>query len=464
MRLNFDINLEQQQKLLITPELRQAIAILQMSAPELEEYIEQEMEQNPFLEVEEDTGSKEGDNGDSVDENRQREDMAEWLEYFTDRSDLGITSHQKEEKPYESTASNSITLQEHLRLQLHLAVDDPLDLRVGEYLVGCIDDRGYLVVSVDEAASALAVPPVEVTRLLKLIQGFDPVGVGARDIRETLLLQLQQQEQTNPLLIKLINDHLPDIATGKLKSVARELGISVLEVQDMCDLIRTLNPHPGNQYSSESETRYIIPDIIVDKVNGQYVVTLNDSRIPTMRVNNLYQGLLKDPSQFSDNEQKYMEDRLSSAMWLIKSIEHRKVTLYRVVSCIVEMQKDFLDHGIRCLKPMTLKQVAEKVEVHESTISRATNNKYVQTPRGVFELKFFFSSSLKGQELDEMVSARSTKRLIQDIVEAEDRLNPLSDQQICDMLAAQGITCSRRTVAKYRAELGIASGSSRKRY
>jgi len=464
LRLNFEINLEQQQKLMITPELRQAIAILQMSAPELEEYIDQEMEQNPFLELEEEPSLKEGENVSADDEPGQREEIAEWIEYFTDRSDLGVAPQRGEERPHDRSTSTSITLQEHLCLQLHLAVDNPVDLRIGEYLVGCIDDRGFLAISVDEAAGALAVPAVQITKLLKMIQGFDPVGVGARDIKETLILQLKYRGQDTPLLVDLINNHLPDIATGKLKTVARALGITVLEAQDMCDIIRTLNPSPGNQYGGENETRYIVPDIIVDKINGQYVVTLNDYRVPTLHVNNLYQGLLKNPAQFSTEEQKYMEDRLASAIWLIKSIEHRKVTLYRVVSCIVEMQKDFLDHGIRYLKPMTLKQVAEKVEVHESTISRATTNKYVQTPRGVFELKFFFSSSLKGQELDETVSARSTKRLLQEIVEAEDRANPLSDQQICDLLSGQGITCSRRTVAKYRAELGIASGSSRKRY
>ncbi|MGE5453651.1 MAG: RNA polymerase factor sigma-54 [Methylocystaceae bacterium] len=464
MRLNYEINLQQQQKLLITPELRQAIAILLMSAPELEEYIDQEMEQNPFLEQLEESSSQEGEKAENVDDFGPREEVAEWAEYFLDRSDLGMTSQSREDRTYESTTSTSTTLQDHLNQQLRWVIENPLELRIGEYLVGCIDDRGYLAITLDEAALVLAVSELEVAKVLKIIQGFDPVGVGARDIRETMSIQLGHRGLDNPSLFILINEHLSDIAVGKLKPVAKALGISILELQDMCDLIKTLNPHPGNEFGGRDETRYIVPDIIVENINGEYIVSLNDNRVPGLRVNHLYQELLKHPSQFSHDEQKYMEDRLASAIWLIKSIEHRKLTLYRVVSCIVEMQKDFLDHGIHYLKPMTLKQVAEKVEVHESTVSRATTNKYVQTPRGVFELKFFFSSSLKGQDLEENVSARSTKRLISEIVESEDRVNPFSDQQICDLLLGQGITCSRRTVAKYRAELKIPQVTSRRRY
>ncbi|MGE5379718.1 MAG: RNA polymerase factor sigma-54 [Methylocystaceae bacterium] len=464
MRLNYEINLEQQQKLLITPELRQAIAILQMSAPELEEYIDQEMEQNPFLELSEENSSKEEVNTDSGEEPAQLEEMADWVEYFSDRSDLGFSNPTGEEKSGASMAATGNTLQEYLLLQLHLAINSPEDQRIGEYLIGCIDDRGYLAVTVEEIALALAVPSETVSDVLKLVQGFDPAGVGARDIKETLTLQLKAQGKATPLLLELINKYLPEVAVNKLKSVARALGITVHEVQNLCDQLRTLNPHPGNQFSGGDEPRYIVPDILVDKIDDQYVVSLNDYRVPGLRVNQLYQGLLKNPQQFSRDEQKYMEDRLASAIWLIKSIEHRKLTLFRVASCLVEMQKDFLDHGIKYLKPLTLKQVADRVEVHESTISRATTNKYIQTPRGVFELKFFFSSSLKGQDLDETVSARATKRLIQELIEAEDRANPLSDKQIADLLQEQGVTCSRRTVAKYRAEMGIAQGSARKRY
>jgi RNA polymerase sigma-54 factor len=349
-------------------------------------------------------------------------------------------------------------------LQLHLTVSGSENIRVGEFLVGCIDERGYLCVSLEEAQETLKVGPEIVEKVLKAIQTFEPYGVGARDLKECLLIQLRLLNKDMPLAETIINDHLDDLAQGHIKQIAARLGIGIHETQDVCNIIRTLDPKPGRQYGSADEVRYLLPDIIVEKINGEYVVSVNDGQSPHLFLNKFYQDILKAPESYSKDAKKYLEEKLSSALWLIKSIEHRRLTLYHVVSRIVEIQRDFLDYGINYLKPLTLKQVAEKVQVHESTISRAIANKSVQTPQGVFELKYFFSSGVRTMDEEGLVSARSIKSILRELIEGEESANPLSDQQICDTLAGKGINCSRRTVAKYRTELGIPRASARRRY
>lgn len=461
MRLTHDVFLEQQQKLVMTPELRQAIAILQMSTLELNDYIQQELEENPFLEV------KEAD--DSFEQERQNEDLdkakiEEWLEYFNDR-DIGYSQHDREEqKTFENFLTKRPTLYEHLEFQLHLASKKEDELVIGHFIIGSIDNNGYLGIGVEEIAAQLNATAARVQEVLELIQSFHPHGVGARDLSECLLLQLRHFGKDDLLVREIIANHLPDLAKGRLNKIAQTLGITVCQVQKTCDLIRTLDPRPGLQYSNDSEIKYIIPDVIVQELDGEYIIIINDSHFPRLVVNQLYENVMRQPNAFAADIKKYMEERMGAAVWLIKSIEQRRITLYKVARCIVDIQKEFLSKGVEYMKPLNLKQVADLVEVHESTVSRATNNKYIQTPQGIFELKYFFSSGVESVTSTEKVSSKSIKHMIEELINNEDTTQPLSDQAIVEMLKEKGLRISRRTVAKYRQEMGIMSTLSRKRY
>ena len=461
MRLTHDVFLEQQQKLLMTPELRQAIAILQMSTLELSEYVQRELEENPFLEEREEpaeTGERDNDSSDNT-------KMEEWVEYFHDR-DIGYSPREKkdEEKSFENFLTRRPSLYEHLEFQLHIASKKEDDLAIGNYLIGSIDNNGYLCVDLDEVAIKLNVPREKVDEALELIQSFHPHGVGARDLAECLLLQLRHYGKESQLAWDIINNHLGDLGRGKLNKIAQVLAVPVQEVQDIGDLIRTLDPRPGLQYSNSDEIKYILPDVFVEKVEGEYIVIVNDFNFPRLIINQVYESILRQPNAFPQDARKYLEDKMGSAIWIIRSIEQRRMTLYKVARCIVDIQSDFLDRGVEYLKPLNLKQVADIVEVHESTVSRATTNKYIQTPQGLFELKYFFSTGVESFHGSQKISSKSIKYMLEEIVAAEDPTKPLSDDAIAKMLNKKGIRISRRTVAKYRQELGILSTMARKRY
>lgn len=462
MKLTHDIFLEQQQKLLMTPELRQAIAMLQMSTLELGEYMQKELEENPFLEEKEPE-----DNYESLSEENAAElsdkNTEDWLEYFHDR-DIGISIADSEEKSFDNFLSKTPSLYEHLQFQLHMSARDDQEMVIGNYLIGNIDANGYLTVTVEEVAEATDTEIDRVQTALNIIQSFHPHGVGARDLAECLLIQLELYGKDDPIATAIVEEHLNDLARGRMNKIAQDLGISVQQVQEVCDFIRTLDPKPGRQYSSGDDVKYIIADIIVEKVDGEYVVIVNDSGYPRLIINRMYENMMRAPESFTPETRKYLEGKMGSAVWLIKSIEQRRLTLYKVARCIVDIQKEFLDKGIKYIKPLNLKQVADMIEVHESTVSRATSNKYIQTPQGLFELKFFFSSGVNSYATSEKVSSKSIKKQIQEIIENEDSSNPLSDQQIVEMLKEKTIRISRRTVAKYRMELGIQSTVARKRY
>lgn len=461
MRLIHDVHLEQQQKLLITPELRQAIAILQMSSLELSEYLQQEMDENPVLELREEDESPEGDIVGEV-EDESLPDV-EWWEYFLDRSDLGYTGGYEQEKHYDQHKAVAPTLHEHLQFQLHIALNREEDLRIGSFLIGSIDDNGYLRISLEEAAASLETSVVRVAEILKVIQSFEPHGVGARDLAECLLIQLTHTGRLCPRVERIVRSYLGDLARGRLAKIAATMKMNVVEVQDIADLIRTLDPKPGRQYASGGDVRYLVPDVTVEKVNDEYVILVNDGNSPRLIISPVYQEMLRQPGLYNSETRKYIDDRINSAIWLIKSIEQRRLTLYNTTKCLVEAQRDFLEKGIKYMKPLNLKQIAAQVGVHESTISRVTNNKYIQTPQGVFELKYFFCSGLDSRDGDRY-SSRSIKRILKELINEEDARNPYSDQQIADQLCSKGIRISRRTIAKYRMELGIESTAKRKRY
>lgn len=464
MKLGYEVFLEQQQKLLITPELRQAIAVLQMSALELQEHINRELEENPFLEEKETDLFEEDERDGKEEESGDDEKIEEWLEYYNDR-DIGINMREKEEyKNFENYITRQPSLYEHLHFQLSLALKDEKDLKIGEYIIGNIDNNGYLTVAVEEMAASLNESPADVERVLKVIQTFSPYGVGARDLSECLLLQLFHYGKESDIAKEIIQHHLDDLAKGKITKLAGKLGVSPHQIQEICDLIRTLDPRPGLQYSNNEQIKYVVPDVLVEKIEDEYVVIINDLHFPRLIINHVYENILKKPDNFSVETKKYLEEKMGAALWLIKSIEQRRMTLYKVASCIVDIQRDFFEKGVAYLKPLTLKQVADVVNVHESTVSRATANKYMQTPQGLFELKYFFSSGIHAGDSEDKVSSTSIKHMLQDIIAKEDNTNPLSDEAIAKILSERGIKISRRTVAKYRQELGIPSTMSRKRY
>lgn len=463
MKLTHDIFLEQQQRLLMTPELRQAIAMLQMSTLELGEYIQKELEENPFLEEREEE-NPEGEAADKEADEAGESKTEDWLEFYHDR-DTGLSASDGEEKSFDNYISKSPSLYEHLQFQLRMLVTGDLNLEIGNYIIGNIDANGYLMVGLEEVAGATGTDLDQVQGVLQMIQAFHPHGVGARDLAECLLIQLEHYGKEDPVAIAIIEEHLQDLARGRLNKIAQALNISVQAAQEVCDFIRTLDPKPGLQYSSGDEIKYIVADIIVEKVDGEYIVVVNDSNYPRLVINRMYENMLRRPESVPTEVRKYLEDKMSAAVWLIKSIEQRRMTLYKVARCIVDIQKDFLDYGIKHIKPLNLKQVADIIEVHESTVSRATSNKYIQTPQGLFELKFFFSSGVSSYgNSNEKVSSKSIKKQMQEIIEKEDSSNPWSDQQLAEMLKQSGVRISRRTVAKYRQELGIPSTVTRKRY
>ncbi len=469
MRTGFGLTMEQVQKLVMTPELRQAITVLQLSALELQQYVQNELQENPFLEYQEEDAGDGGETavssefGDRI-QNSEQLDI-DWKEYFGNRSDLGIVQQSREEYPeysYENFLTQGPSLQEYLQLQLELALTGK-DLEIGQFLLGCLDDNGYLSLSLAEAAERMGCTLADAERVLQIIQTFDPVGVGARDLKECLLLQLKQTEQPDDYAEQIIKNHLEDLAQGRLNRIAGKLGVSVQKVQELANLIRSLNPKPGEQFSRLNEVRYVRPDVVVEKINDEFVVLVNDSIIPRIGINSTYRSLLSGQNVSDAEARKYLETKLNAASWLVRSIEQRRLTLYKVASCIVDLQREFLLYGVKYLKPLNLKQVAELIGVHESTVSRATSNKYIQTPQGVFEFKYLFSSGVSDDQ-GTSFSSQTIKKLIKEMIEGEDSHAPLSDQKLADELQRLGVPISRRTVAKYRSECGLPSAALRKRY
>jgi len=487
IRLGYDLTIEQAQKLVMTPELIQAIQILQFNTQELDSYVEEQILVNPVLEhvsgEANDSAGTEANAGGSSDSKSTPDDMRkpdemsagskdeefDWKEYIKDRQYDDISykqwedrSGEEKENSYEQYVSSDITLPEHLMFQLHFSSKKAGCRRVGRYIIESLDQNGYMTSTVEEIAEATGAPVDKVLEVLDMIHGFDPMGVGARNPAECLIIQLRQTGQLTETFERVINEHLEDLASSRFGVIAKDMGISPKEVQRMSDIIKTLEPKPGRLFASEMETKYIVPDVIVEKVDDDYVVTVNEHSTPRLMISSYYQSLLKR-SEEDDNLSKYLSDKVNSAIWLIKSIEQRKQTIYDVVSAVVKYQKDFLDKGNKYLKTLTLKDIAEEVGIHESTVSRSINGKYLQCPRGVFEIKYFFSAGVSGSH-GEGISSNSIKEFIKEIVDGEDPKSPHSDQEMVEMLKEKGIKISRRTVAKYRDEMHILSSSKRRRY
>lgn len=459
MKLSYNLTLEQSQKLIMTPELRQAIQLLQYNSLELNEYINKEMQENPLLEME--NVAIDGENVVKVDK-EQEIDWKEYLEKYDDFSYRPQVDKNQKEYNLESFTTYDLTLREHLISQLTLVKLNPQQYKIGEYIIQSLNENGYLNISLEDIASQLKASLDDVESILEIVQTFEPLGVGARSLEECLLIQVNASDIKGELIKKIIKEYLNDLGHNRLLKIAKEENLDLLKVQRACDFIRTLEPKPGRSFQGNYEDiKYVVADASIQFIDGEYIIQINDSTGPKLNINNFYKSLIKEDGDKETSE--YLSNKLNSAMWIIKSIEQRRETIYKVIESILKFQLEFFKEGDKSLVPLTLKDVAEDIEMHESTISRATNGKYVQTPRGLFELKYFFSTGLSSLIGDD-VSSTSIKSIIKDIIDSEDNKKPLSDQKIADILKGKGNSISRRTVAKYRDELEIPSSSMRRRY
>ncbi|MEA2062115.1 MAG: RNA polymerase factor sigma-54 [Gemmatimonadota bacterium] len=363
---------------------------------------------------------------------------------------------------YERAPTHGRSLYEVLIEQLVLLKTDEAQRLIGEEMIGDINDDGYLNNSVSEIAFRLRVSQDQVEEMLGKIQKMDPLGVGARDLRECLMIQLRENDGEGTLAFRLVDEFFDQLSKRHWQDIARALGISLREVQDAADEVSRLEPKPGRLYSGSRDDNYIIPDLVVDKVEGEYLVYINDNNLPKLRLSRAYQEVARNKKQFDGETKDFISNKLNSANWLIQAIEQRKQTMLKVMRFIVDKQYDFFEHGISHLKPLTLREVSEAISMHESTISRVTNDKYCQTPRGVFQLKFFFSVGLTSSS-GEDVSARGIKDKLSKMIENEESSKPLTDQEIVARLEKDGIQIARRTVAKYRDQLGLLPARMRKR-
>jgi RNA polymerase sigma-54 factor len=457
------------QKLILTPSLQQAIKLLPMSTLELSELLNQEMVENPLLE---EVPTEELQPVDAAQEKQEEKPAADktdtWDDqdyeyFFGDYLDDGYRPHTptevKELPPIENTLSTSASLSDHLLWQLSMQTDDPATREIGEAIIGNLDDDGQLVATVEELAAMGPWPIEQVEQALKLVQGFDPIGVAARDLQECLLLQLRRTNE-DPVAEKIITEHMRLLQNHQVPELARKLGMSIDDLKQHIELIRHLDPKPGSRYNP-SQSQYVIPDVYVVKVEEQYVAVLNEEGLPQLRISPVYRRLLDKSTENSDETRAYVKDKFRSALWLIKSVEQRQKTIHKVATSIITFQRDFLDHGIEHLRPLVLRDVANDIGMHESTVSRVVTNKYMHTPQGVFEMKYFFHSGI-ASAYGEAVSSVTIKQRIRKIIEQEDPRKPLSDSKIVSILQREGLELARRTIAKYREELKIPTSNQRK--
>ncbi|HAS73621.1 MAG TPA: RNA polymerase sigma-54 factor [Clostridiales bacterium UBA8960] len=471
MKMNFNLNLVQTQKLIMTPELKQAIEILQFNALELNEFINEELLNNPILErltseTEEEShvDKQEQEFEYDLDKGDHKEvDWEDMINYFDESRPMMTTTYNTDsEINYDNFVADEETLKDYLDLQLKLSKLEDDVVKICEYIIENIDDNGYLQMRNEEAVLIFNRSNDEIEQLVRFIQTFDPPGVGARNIKECLLIQMYQQGFEESLEELLVTNHLEELSEKKFVQIAKKIGETAERIQQAYDYIKTLEPKPGRSFSSSRDVRYVIPDVYVEKVKDEYIVTVNESASPRLQINGFYKSMLHQFNKDSMTNE-YLSKNLQSALRIIKSIEQRRNTIYRVCKAIIEYQVDFFEKGMLYLRPLNLKDIADEIEVHESTVSRAVNGKYMQCPNGLFEIKYFFQSGVKGAS-GEGVSSESVKSVMKDMIEKENPKKPLSDQYIADELVKAGINISRRTVAKYRDELNIPPSSKRKRF
>ena len=465
----------QQLQMILAPQLRQSLEMLQVPILELRAIIQHELEQNPTIEevpieaptVEIDGEHQAPEDKKEMDFDKEFEVLArlddEWRDYFF--QNLQNRPYTQEDEEKRDFLMNSITskesLQEHLIGQLHLTELSLPDRQIAEMIIGSINDDGYLSTPLEELSSSTDTDVHHLEDILAVIQDFHPTGVGARDLRECLLLQLERLDKEKSLASEIVRNWLDKLGGHKIPEIAKGLKVSVEEIQQAAKIIATLDPKPGRVYSGEV-AQYVDPEVVVQKVGEEYVIVLNDDQLPHVRISKQYRDLMADPTTKTEVK-SYIRERIRSGAFLMKSIHQRQKTIHRIASEIVKTQKAFLDHGIAHLKPLTMAEVATVVGVHETTVSRAVANKYMQTPSGTFELKYFFTPGIRTADGSE-VSNKTVKDMISGLVADEDPDKPLSDQELVQLLKEKGITIARRTIAKYRLVLRIPPSHMRKSY
>ncbi len=492
------------QELRVNPRLYQAMDMLYMPMMDLQQHLKQELLSNPFLELlEPEEETPEQKDSEQEKEQKEKEEEMDWEEILLNGFEVGGTREQFEQLEYtEPVTVETKDLIDHLREQLQMLTLDPRQLLLAEEFLGNINEEGYLAASLEEILASvnqlvavhvraesgeeggdepeaaegegepsaslpaeLPSPPyyslAELEEMVGIIQKLDPPGIGARDLRECLLIQLREEKDTDSLTFRLVDEVFPDLIAHRWNDLAKRFGVEPASVQAAADGLARLDPKPGLKYSSQNDS-YIIPDLIVEKIGTRYQVFLNDTGMPRLRLSRSYQEIARDKKKMTPENREFIASKMNSANWMIQAIEQRRQTMLKVMNFIVDRQRDFFEKGIEYLKPLTLREVAEVINMHESTVSRVTNEKYVQTPRGVLPLKLFFSSALATASGEE-ASARSIRAKLQKMVAEEDSGKPLTDQQIVHLFQEQGIQIARRTVAKYRDQLGILPARMRKR-
>ena len=499
MRTGLSQHTSMRQELRVNPRLYQAMDMLYMPMMDLQQHLKQELLANPFLELlEPEEEAPEQKDAEQEKEQKEKEDEMDWEEILLNGFEVGGTREQYEQLEYtEPVTVETKDLIDYLREQMQMMTLTPRQLLLGEEFLGNINEEGYLAASLEEilgsvnelvaghlspetepadyadaredepapaagdAAPTALYTMAEVEEMLAIVQRLDPPGIGARDLRECLLIQLGEQADTASLTYRLVHDAFPDLIAHRWNDLAKRFGVEPVAVQAAADELARLDPKPGLKHASASDG-YIIPDLIVDKIGTRYQVFLNDTGMPRLRLSRSYQEIARDKKKMTPENREFIASKMNSANWMIQAIEQRRQTMLKVMNFIVDRQRDFFEKGIEFLRPLTLREVAEVINMHESTVSRVTNEKYVQTPRGVLPLKFFFSSALATAS-GEDASARSIRAKLEKMVGEEDSAKPLTDQQIVHLFQEQGIQIARRTVAKYRDQLGILPARMRKR-
>ncbi|MDO4542325.1 MAG: RNA polymerase factor sigma-54 [Bacillota bacterium] len=479
------LNLEQTQKLVVTQELRQAIELLTMPLLELEAFIEEQLQENPILEQDfgDDVSDRQEDSGSpevaTVQEekdtaiqdllNRQNpgeEPEYDWEKIAADWQENSYSRAPVQEQvshDYEPVEMQYTNLYQYLEFQLNLADVLPIQERIGRFIISNLSRDGYLLLTPEKMAAELEVDQAEVEKALNIIRSFDPPGIGGINLQQCLLFQLDKEDPNYNALRTIIENYLDMVASNRLPQIAKKMKMPVQEVQALVDMIRTLNPRPGSEFADSAVVEYIYPDVVIEKVEDEFVVVVNDSTIPKVGINSFYLKLIREDDNVSDEAREFIKEKLNSAAWIVKGIEQRRATIYHIAEAIIELQHDFFAKGPDFLVPLNLSNVAEAVGVHESTVSRAISNKFVQTPHGLFPFKHFFVNGI-GDADDYRSSVTHIKGVLKALVEKEDPGKPLNDEKLADLLEAQGISISRRTVAKYRKDLGILSAGKRKRF
>jgi len=460
----------------LSPQLQHSLLILQTPLLELRNLVQQEMETNPVLEElpDEPAPDERSDAEPSADDNfntefqklasldeEWRDYMAQSASYSSDGSRASREAQDRRQFLFDSIPVQE-TLQQNLIGQLNQSVLSASDRKAAELIIGNIDDNGFLQSTPEEMALNSGIAQEDFERMLALIQSFYPAGVGARDLRDCLLIQLQRQGKEHTLEYKIVFEHMDDLGRRRFPEIARRLGMSVEDVQKAADNIARLNPRPGQVFAAAPQN-YVLPDVMVEKVDGEYQIILNNEQIPHLRISNLYKDIIASGDAQSSEVKNYVRDKIRSGKFLIRSIHQRQQTILNIAQQIVSRQRDFLEHGPSYLKPMTMGEVADAVGVHETTVSRAVSGKYMATPQGVFEMKYFFTSGYQTATGDSL-SNISVKEAILDLVKHENGSAPFSDQEIVEILAERGIPIARRTVAKYRDELNILPSHMRRKY